>query len=144
MKVNIYMASSVKSLKRQNGVVGFVIDMEEFEKTVTQFGSVKDATANQSQILCLKYALQRINQAADLEIYTDCRYLASAFENDWISGWIGNDWKTVKGTDVANKEEWQEVLKRLNGRVPVFKINSQHQYKNWLESEVERRSKKYV
>lgn len=145
MKINIYIKSSVKTLKRQNGVVGFVIEAEAFEGyTITQFGSVRDVTDNQSQLLALKYALMRINDKSELIIWTDNKYIAAAFNQGWIKGWKYRGWKTAKGKDVANSEEWKEVLELLKDNIPQFKIQENHSYSTWLHREVERRAKKYV
>lgn len=145
MKVNIYIESSVKGLKRQSGVVGFVLEAAGREgDTVTQFGRVEDVTENQAQLLALKYALKRIQDMSDLKIWTDNSYIAAAFRQNWIKGWNERDWKTAKGKDVANREEWESILKMLGDSIPEFAISEKHEYKNWLSKEVERRSEKYV
>lgn len=145
MRVNIYIESSIKGLKRRNGVVGFILEADGKEgKTVTQFGSVKEATENQAQLLALKYALKRIKDMSELRIWTDNSYMAAAFEQDWISGWIERDWKTAKGKEIANREEWESILQMLDGSVPELKVAQNHSFKNWLREEIERRAKKYV
>ena len=46
MKVNIYIASSIKALKPSNGVVGYVIETQTSKgpATLTQFGTVKEVS----------------------------------------------------------------------------------------------------
>lgn len=143
--VNIYIATSIKALKRQNGTVGFVLEAEGHkDRTLTQFGSVRDATANQAVLLALKYALKRINTKTELTIWTDNTYIRAAFEQGWLEGWVKNGWKTHKDKMAANREEWECVLKELDGVIPQFRIKEPHPYRHWLQSEVERRAKKYV
>ena len=145
MRVNIYIESSIKGLKRRSGVVGFILEAEGYEgKTVTQFGSVKEATENQAQLLALKYALKRIKDMSELRIWTDNSYMAAAFEQDWISGWIERGWKTAKGKEVANREEWESILQMLGESIPEFQVAQSHSFKSWLSKEIERRVEKYV
>lgn len=144
MKVNIYIESSVKGLKRQSGVVGFVLEAAGREgDTVTQFGRVEDVTENQAQLLALKYALKRIQDKREITIWTDNTYLAAAFQQNWIAGWIERNWKNAKGKEVANRTEWESILQMLDGCVPEFR-KEHHSYKNWLSGECERRAEKYV
>lgn len=135
--VNLYIADSLKAMRHESGIVGYVI--EYGKKTVTQFGSVIDCTKDQAELRGLKYALGRISEDEDVRIYTDSTLIKSAFERDWIAGWIERDWKTVKGKDVANKEEWKEVVTRLGNRRPEVIVGENHPYRNWLAREVERR-----
>ena len=53
MKVNIYIASSIKALKPSNGVVGYVIETQTSKgpATLTQFGTVKEVSKNAAEIL---------------------------------------------------------------------------------------------
>lgn len=135
--VNLYIADSLKPMQRQSGIVGYVI--ESGKETISQFGSVIDCTKDQAQLRGLKYALGRISEDEAVRIYTDSTLIKSAFESDWIAGWIERDWKTVKGKDVANKEEWQAILRRLGERRPEVIVGAKHPYRHWLVREVERR-----
>ena len=144
MRIDIYIKSSVKTLKRLNGTVGFVLEAEGYEgNTITQFGVVKNVTDNQSQLLALKFALKRINDKSNLVIHTDNRHIAAAFSQGWINTWKENDFKNAKGKEVANAREWREVLNLLGDNIPEFDFED-HSYSQWLPQEVERRAKKYV
>lgn len=144
MRIDIYIKSSVKTLKRLNGTVGFVLEAEGYEgDTITQFGVVKNVTDNQSQLLALKFALKRINDKSNLVIHTDNKHIAAAFLQGWINTWKENDFKNAKGKEVANAGEWREVLNLLENNIPEFDFKD-HSYSQWLTQEVERRAKKYV
>ena len=148
--INIYISSSLKGLKRQSGVVGYVIERTQLEEVQakSRFGVVKEVSDNQAQLLALQFALKDItydiSNGSGLTIWTENQYVANAFEQDWIKGWIQRDWKTAKGVEVANREEWEKVLKILSGTVPTFEVKKRHSYQEWLVREVERRAKKYV
>lgn len=144
MRAKIYIASSVRAPRaHQNGIVGYVIEAETSKgaATLTKFGAVRDVTANGAILLGLKNALSRIRTECDVIIYTDCGYVASAYAYGWIDGWIGREWRTLKGEPVANREQWEQIVGILGSREPVFEIGTEHNYKKWLENEVEKRAK---
>lgn len=146
MKVNIYIASSIRGLRRTNGVVGYVIeaDTSKGAATLTQFGSVKDVTENQSELIALKNALTRIKPECEITLWTENQYIRSAFLQGWLKGWQSTGWKNSKGKPVANEKEWREVAESLSGTSPEVMLGQDHVYKNYLTREVERRAKKYV
>lgn len=145
MRVNIYIESSVKGPRRSNGVVGFVLEEESHkDKTLTQFGKVENVTANQAVLLALIHALRRIKTGTDITIWTDSFYVQSALVHGWLEEWSENGWKTARGKEICNEKEWRQIKELLGDVEPEFEIGTQHPFKNYLKSEVERRSKRYV
>ena len=146
--VNIYLATSLKSPRRQNGVVGYILEAEGHEDhTLTQFGRVINVTKNQSLLLDLIHALNRINTSTEVTIWSDNAYIQSTVENGWLKQWSENGWKTHKDKYAANYEEWKKITERLEelgGIVPRFRTGEHHKFKRYLETEVERREKRYV
>ena len=140
--INIYIATSVKSLKRLNGSACIVLEnLENKGNAVTIFGKILEKTKNGAELTTFKNALLRIVNREELTVYTDNPYLSSAFEQGWLKKWQENGWKTAKGTEVENKADWEEVLKLLNGSRPTFKVKEPHEYKMWMEKELEKRGK---
>ena len=43
-------------------------------------------------------------QGKQVTLWTDSKYLRNVFAKNWISRWKKNGWKTIKGTDVLNKD----------------------------------------
>ena len=146
--VNVYLATSLKSPRRQNGVVGYILEAEGHEDhTLTQFGRVINVTKNQSLLLDLIHALNRINTSTEVTIWSDNAYIQSTVENGWLKQWSENGWKTQKDKYAANCEQWKKIAERLEelgGIVPQFRTGEHHKFKNYLETEVERREKRYV
>lgn len=145
MKTDIYIVSSISGIRRKNGVVGVVIEFQTAKglATLTQFGTVTDATPNQAILLGMKFALSRIKTECDAVFHTDNTYIAAAVENGWYSEWKNNDWSNAKGKKIANFTEWEAVSELLGDRIPVFEVGKDHQYKKWMESEVKKRAKKH-
>ena len=143
MIVNIYLASSIKGIRRQDGVVAFILEAEGKEnKTLTQFGRVEQVTENESYLRAFKYALKRINTRCELVIWADNYYMANAFTQGWLYRWEKNGWQNAKGKEVAGRADWAEIAERLGGTVPDFQIGRHHTFKEWMEKEVAKRAEK--
>ena len=136
--VNIYTASGIRSPRAGNGKAGYILEMKTEKEPVTLTKTVEllNATANQSELRILNMALARLTKKCSLTIYTESGYVAAGIEE--LSRWQENGWKTSRGTDVANKEEWQETAELLNGH--AFSVTTEnHEYRAWLRSEVTRK-----
>lgn len=146
MQADIYIASSIMAFRRQNGVVGVVIECQTAKgpATLTQFGTVTDATRNQAVLLGMKYALSRIKPECDAVFHMDNSYVASAVEKGWLEGWKRNGWRNSKNEEIANFPEWEAVSGLIEGRKVSFALRQDHQYKTWLESEVRKRAEKHA
>lgn len=145
MKADIYIVSSISGIRRKNGVVGVVIEVQTAKgpATLTQFGAVADATPNQAVLLGMKFALSRIKTECEVVFHTDNTYVAAAVENEWYLDWKKNGWRNSKGKEIANFPEWKAVSELLGDRIPAFEVGKDHQYKKWMESEVKKRAKKH-
>ena len=136
--VNIYTASGIRSPRAGNGKAGYILEMktEKEPVTLTKTAEILNATANQSELRILNMALARLTKKCSLTIYTESGYVAAGIEE--LSRWQENGWKTSRGTDVANKEEWQETAELLNGH--AFSVTTEnHEYRAWLRNEVTRK-----
>ena len=51
----------------------------------------------------------------DLQIYTDSTYVIKGI-TEWIFAWRRRGWKTMEGTDVSNRELWQQLSDLVAGR----------------------------
>ncbi len=146
MQADIYIVSSISGIRRQNGVVGIVIETRTARgpATLTQFGTVTDVTPNQAVLLGMKFALKRIKTTCGVVFHTDNTYVAAAVENGWYQDWKNNGWCTARGKKIANFTEWEAVSGLLGDRVPEFKTGEDHPYKKWMESEVKKRAEKHA
>ena len=136
--VNIYTASGIRSPRAGNGKAGYILEMktEKEPVTLTKTAEILSATANQSELRILNMALARLTKKCSLTIYTESGYVAAGIEE--LSRWQENGWKTSRGTDVANKEEWLETAELLNGHA-LSVTTENHEYRAWLRSEVTRK-----
>ena len=72
-------------------------------------GGNKNTTNNIMELTAILEALKVLKVECKVDLYSDSAYCVNAFEQKWIYGWIKKNWKTADGSDVKNKEIWQEI-----------------------------------
>lgn len=84
------------------------------DQTITEVGGYKERTTNNEMELRAVIEALKLVQDSDTtcEIYTDSKYVVEG-STGWVFGWLKNGWKTKAGSDVLNKELWQELLPLL-------------------------------
>ena len=50
-------------------------------------------------------------------------------------------WRNSHGTEVKNRDLWQQLTELLTGNKYEFHIKETHSYSGWIQSELERRKK---
>src|SRR6185436_3289916 len=85
------------------------------EHHVTELGGGSPHTTNNKMELSgVIAALQHIsNQPWPVAIYTDSTYVIQGITH-WVWGWRKRGWKTAQGTDVLNRDLWEQ-LSSLDG-----------------------------
>lgn len=106
-------------------------------------GSEKQTTNNRMELIAVVKALCKIRKDQrhknnSYEIYSDSAYVINAINNNWIKNWKANGWKTVKGTEIKNKDLWVRFDKAFSGLKvkPKFikvKGHSGNQYNEYVD-----------
>jgi len=109
-KIHIFTDGAAKGNPGRGGY-GAVISHGEM---VTEIGAHKARTTNnEMELRAVIEALKVVKDSGEIAaIYTDSKYVVEG-ANGWIFGWLKNGWKTKAGTEVLNKELWQELLPLL-------------------------------
>ncbi len=110
----IYTDGACSGNPGPGGWGAIVLDSED---EVRELGGGDHATTNnRMEMTGALEALKSISEKPGLiTIYTDSTYLIRGI-TQWAWGWRKNNWKTSAGTDVSNKDLWQDltaVLARL-------------------------------
>lgn len=72
-------------------------------------GGNPDTTNNIMELTAILEALKSLKVECDVQLYSDSAYCVNAFNQNWIYGWIKKGWRTSDGSEVKNKEIWQEI-----------------------------------
>ena len=140
-EVNIYVKSSIKSTRKRDGYIAYVLELITDKKPVTLSGfeKVEKMTSNQSELAAIIKALKRMKDKCVLTIYTDSTYIGAAIENKWIDEWQKKNWLNAKNEPIANAEIWQNLLKLLEGHQYSIVLDFKHEYAAWMERELEKK-----
>ena len=71
-------------------------------------GGERHTTNNRMELTAVIRALESLNRACDIELYTDSQYVKNGIET-WIHGWKRNGWRTADRKPVKNAELWREL-----------------------------------
>lgn len=139
-QVNIYVQTSFRRPRKGNGWIGYVLETQTAAgtATLTDFKLLEDTTRHQAELLSVCKALERMTKPSEITIFTDSLYVASGL-NSWMEQWQANNWTNSRGDPVAYREEWERLLELAKPHKVTVK-NEEHNYKNWLTSELARRA----
>lgn len=115
--VHIYTSLSTRAVRDSNRMAYYRLEMKTGNgKTAKVEGTFPvTGTVNQADLQALHGALTHLTRSCRLVIHTGSAYIEKGFTK-WMSGWARAGWKNAKGKPVANRKEWLEVLKILNGK----------------------------
>ncbi len=85
-----------------------VLHEREFSEGFTK------TTNNRMELLGVIVALEALTQPCEVDVYSDSKYVVSAFNEHWVDNWRRNGWKTASKSPVKNKELWERLLKAMN------------------------------
>ena len=87
------------------------------DRRVTELGGGSPHTTNNKMELSGAIAaLQHVAQhPGPVAIYTDSTYLIQGI-TQWVWAWRKRGWKTAEGTDVLNRELWEQLSSLVNAR----------------------------
>lgn len=78
-------------------------------KEISSASGFAEQTTNNRMELCA--VIMAINSTSgDIKLVVDSKYVKDGI-NSWIHKWKKNNWKTSAGTDVKNKDLWEELDK---------------------------------
>ncbi len=67
-------------------------------------------TNNRMELLAVVDALNCLKMPCEVELYTDSKYVVEAINQNWLSNWQKNNWKTSSKKPVKNVDLWKKYL----------------------------------
>ncbi len=92
------------------GVGGYcaILIYNGIEKVVS--GREDQTTNNRMELLAVIKGLEALKERCAVNLYSDSQYLIDAFNQNWLSAWAVNGWKTANKKPVKNPDLWQKLL----------------------------------
>lgn len=105
--------------KRNPGPGGWGVIIVRPDGSVTELGGgAEHTTNNKMELTGAIRALSRLRgDSGRLAIYTDSTYVIQGITG-WVHGWRKRGWKTATGSDVLNRELWEELADLAAARGP--------------------------
>lgn len=141
-QVNIYLETSFRGLKKQDGVIGYVIEYitAKGPATYNKITEIQNATPNFAELFALTEAMGHLSFPVEIKIFTDSKYLKQGIEA-WMEIWEKNNWQNAKGKEVANRTDWELLKDQLKPHIYSIELGIEHGYKKWLKMEIETKLK---
>ena len=144
MIANVFVETSIKWSQVSDGVVGIAISIDSPEDAKSYFGKVNTCSESAAVLFGLKSALRYLDACDMICLNISCGFVAAAFRNEWFKRWQIDEFKGSKGQEIKNRDIWEDILGKLNGRKVEVKYKEFNGYRRWLLAECERRTQKYV
>lgn len=106
-KVTLYTDGACSGNPGKGGW-GAVLIYGEIEKQMS--GVAEVTTNNQMELTAVIEGLKALKEPCEVLVYSDSAYVVNAFNQNWIEGWINNNWRNSKKDPVANRELWEELI----------------------------------
>jgi len=82
---------------------GAILRWKHAEKEMS--GGARSTTNNRMEMTAAIRALESLNRAVPVDLYTDSTYLRDGITK-WLSGWKAKGWKTAAKKPVKNQDLW--------------------------------------
>ena len=133
MKYKIYTDGACSGNPGPGGWAVIILINNEIKEMF--FGSEKNTTNNQMELLAPIKAIQKFKKKSEISMFTDSTYVRDGI-TIWIKQWEKNGWKTASKKPVKNKELWKK-LKNLSSKHSIkwiwVKGHAQDKYNNLVD-----------
>lgn len=134
-EVKIYVKTSLCGPGIRSGSYAAIVECQTSKGPVTReiVGREDNTTYYRSVLLAIVKALEILNAACSVTIYTDCIYIKNIAERGSPESWRRSEWKKPTGGEVKNKELWQQFLEYVDRHIIAFRFSKHNAYINRLK-----------
>ena len=113
MLVSIYSDGSARGNPDGPGGYGTILRYvdpkgETHEKELS--AGYDKTTNNRMELMGAIVGLESLNRPCEVQMFSDSKYVISAFNDHWIENWIKRGWKTASKQPVKNVELWKRLI----------------------------------
>lgn len=133
--VNVYIGTSLRGPGMKTGRYAAIVEYTTSKGIVTREikGSETDTTYYRSVLLAIVKALEILNAACSVTIYTECVFVKNIAERGSVESWKRSEWVKPSGKQVKNKELWQQYLEQMEKHEIAFRFSKHNGYEDRLE-----------
>ena len=114
MKVTIYSDGAARGNPEGPGGYGTVIQFVDTKGTLHErefSAGYEKTTNNRMELMGAIVGLEALTKPCQVTLISDSKYVTDAFNQNWIDGWLKNNWKNSAKKPVKNIELWKRLLK---------------------------------
>lgn len=114
MKVTIYSDGAARGNPEGPGGYGTVIQFVDQKGTLHErefSAGYEKTTNNRMELMGAIVGLEALTKPCQVTLISDSKYVTDAFNQNWIEGWLKNNWKNSAKKPVKNIELWKRLLK---------------------------------
>lgn len=113
MKVTLYTDGAARGNPEGPGGYGAILQYVDpkGELHEREFSAgYKKTTNNRMELMGVIVGLEALTKTCDVTVVSDSKYVTDAFNQNWIEGWLKNNWKNSQKKPVKNIELWKRLL----------------------------------
>lgn len=86
-----------------------------------EFSGGEDVTTNnRMELMAVIVGLEKTAENSKVKVYSDSAYVVNAFNQNWLTNWKRNGWRTAGGSEVLNSDLWKELSTIVTARDVEF------------------------
>lgn len=135
--VDIFIENDIPPLKRQSGRYGYIIayiNKNNELKTAEGYGIAQSATQNSIALDAIAAALQRMREAAEINIYVNSAYVAGMFASGTFTAWQQNGFISSKNKKIVDYPKWERLSALVKMHVVIVMYTPHHEYSLYLRN----------
>lgn len=114
MKVTIYTDGAARGNPDGPGGYGVVLQYIDSKGALHErefSAGYEKTTNNRMELMAAIIGLEALTRPCEVTLVSDSKYVTDAFNQNWIDGWLKNNWKNSAKKPVKNIELWKRLLK---------------------------------
>ena len=114
MKVKLFTDGAARGNPEGPGGYGTVIHYvdNKGQLHVREYSAgYEKTTNNRMELMGAIVGLEALTKPCQVTLVSDSKYVTDAFNQNWIDGWLKNNWKNSAKKPVKNIELWKRLLK---------------------------------
>lgn len=129
-EIKIYVKTSLCGPGIRNGSYAAIVECQTSKGPVTReiVGREDNTTYYRSVLLAIVKALEILNAACSVTIYTDCIFIKNTAESGSPEAWRRSEWIKSSGEEVKNKELWQQFMEQMDKHIIAFRFSKHNDY----------------
>lgn len=97
---------------------GAILRYKGIEKELS--GGEHETTNNRMEMMAVISGLEALNEACEVDLFTDSKYVCDSVTKGWVYSWQKNNWKKADKKPALNVDLWERMLGLLDFHSVTF------------------------